>query len=112
MGWPNEGAVDRAVDELPLGMTLGDSPDNDVKVASAARSLTRNMLTAAGLPELVGSTDTAKIYGVESSNLSRVSGLPDPLYGPGLEPPRYVRAGNLYDADEVRAHAASRKAAA
>lgn len=100
MGWPNEGAVDRA-ERAILNM-------NGERAVTKARAA----LVAAGLPELVGSTDTAKIYGVESSNLSRVSGLPEPLYGPGLEPPRYVRAGNLYDADEVRAHAASRKAAA
>lgn len=106
MGWPNDRAVKRAAGACAeKGIWLSDDEgDHDALVSE--------VLTVAGLPELVGSTDTAKIYGVESSNLGRVSGLPDPLYGPGLEPPRYVRAGNLYDADEVRAHAASRKAAA
>ncbi len=104
MGWPNEGALGRATQAVE-GAVIVAAPGLERECAEIA-------LEAAGLPELVGSTDTAKIYGVESSNLSRVSGLPDPLYGPSLDPPRYVRAGNLYDADEVRAHAASRKAAA
>lgn len=94
MGWPNEKAVKAAAVVLDEVHAIG--PEGTV---TAGR-----MLAAAGLPELVGSTDTAKLLGVESSNLSRVSGLPEPLYT--------LRGGRLYDADEIRALAASRRAAA
>jgi hypothetical protein len=91
MPWPTDAAVERA---LGVGST------------GSARS----MLTAAGLPELLTLIDVAEVYGVAKQNVDKIAGLPDPVYGPDLDPPYRLRH-RLWIADDVRAHAEQRRRA-
>lgn len=56
------------------------------------------------LPPLLGTTDAANVLGVASGNLSKVSGLPDPLYT--------LRVGKFYEAAAIHALAKKRRRAA
>lgn len=61
-----------------------------------------------GPVELVGFSQAADILGVATGNLGKVAGLPAPLYDPRTGGPS---GGRLYDAAEIRALAARRRAA-
>ncbi len=68
----------------------------------AEEAALRTLRRAAELPELLGHSDTAAEFGVETGNLGRVTTLPRPLYD--------LKVGKFYDKDEVCAAAAERRA--
>jgi hypothetical protein len=90
-GWPTKNAIRRGA---ATDKTLG-------------RARVAAVLSAAGLPELMGVSEAAECLGVTTSNLKAVAGLPEPVYE--------LRAGRFYIADEIRAlrdrRAAARAAA-
>lgn len=92
-GWPTDAAIEHAARVL--------NEDDE-----QGRELAREVLKAAGLPELVGSSQAAEIYGVATGNLGKITGLPEPAYSPDEGGPS---GGRLYIADEIREHAASRR---
>lgn len=100
-GWPTQEAVDRALAVL----AVADEGDGE----SDPLDLTRATLLAAGLPELMGSSQVAAELGIATGNLDKVKELPEPLYSPESGGPS---GGRLFDADAIRALAARRRAAA
>lgn len=96
----------------PSGAALMPWPTDKARattVPGVFPSEVRLVLEAAGLPELFGVTDAAEEYGVGTNNLDRIAGLPDPVYGPDLDPPYRLRVGRLWLADDIREHAKARR---
>lgn len=93
----------------PIGVRL---PDPDVlalieradarggSLGDEVRAAVTNYLR--GLPELFGTTEAARELLVETSNLGKIAGLPEPLY--------VLKAGKFYDAEAIRRLAAERRA--
>lgn len=89
MSWPTKKAVRAGVRALQAQQP--DTPDEQAALA---------VLEAAGLPKLVGHRGAAEILEVSHPNLSKVAGLPEPLY--------VLAAGRFYAEDEIRALKAKR----
>jgi hypothetical protein len=64
------------------------------------------------LPELMGTKEASAELGTTTSNLGKIAGLPEPLYGPKHpNPRRRISAGSLYDAAAIRELAEARRSA-
>jgi hypothetical protein len=78
-----------------------------------ARDLSRAVDVLEQLPELMGAKAAAEVLGTTAGNLKRWTTLPEPLYSPDHpDRRRRVATGSLYDAEQIRALARSRAAAA
>jgi hypothetical protein len=97
MPWPTATAVKEAARELDRSYD---------RVQDKLEEVATRVLTAAGLPELVGHTEAARILGVLKPNLSKVPGIEECRY------PHPLPHGQLYIADDVRALAERRQAKA
>lgn len=97
---------------IPVGIRLSrEQIDGLTADGSKTGEAVRRAVDAylAGPIPLVGSSQTAELLGVATGNLSKVAGLPEPLYDPARGGPS---GGRLYDKAAIVALAERRRARA